>query len=114
MNKKNESKQKTKIYVEGFIPEAISQIMETYSEFMKADNVSDLMMKDAEKVKEFIEFHKGVKAALSNIENLLKFYKWVEENEDMLSDDSEEIKVKIKKAEQNIITDLSKIRLSQK
>lgn len=114
MTKEINSKQETKIYVESFIPDAISRIMETYSEFMKADNVSDLMMKDTEKVKEFIEFHKAVKAALSNIENLLKFYKWVEENEDMISDDSEEIKVKIKKAEQNIITDLSKIRLSQK
>ena len=114
MTKKNKSKTETKIYVETFIPDAISRIMETYNEFMKAENVSDLMMKDTEKVKEFIDFHKAVKAALSNIEGLLKFYKWVEENEDVIGTDDEDIRIKIKKAQDNIVTDLSKIRLAQK
>jgi hypothetical protein len=111
MTEKITSKQETKIYVESFIPDAISRIMETYNEFMKAENVSELMMKETEKVKEFVEFHKAVKAALSNIEGLLKFYKWVEENEDLIGSDDEDIRLKIKKAQDNIVTDLSKIRL---
>jgi hypothetical protein len=113
MKKENKSKNETKIYMEMFIPDAISQIMDTYNEFMKADKVSDLMTKDTEKVKEFVEFHKAIKAALGNIENLLKFYKWVEENEDIIGSDDEDIRIKIKKAQDNIVTDLSKIRLNQ-
>ena len=114
MNKKSNSKNETKIYVETIIPDAISRMMETYNEFMKADNVSELMMKDTTAVKEFIDFHKAVKAALANIENLLKFYKWIEENEDLIGGQDEDIRIKIKKAQDNIVTDLSKIRLKNK
>lgn len=70
------TKEETQLYLEKFLPDAVGQILESYQEFLND--------KDSEQNKEFLEFHKACKAAISNIEQLLKLYKWIEDHEEKL------------------------------
>lgn len=70
------TKAETKIYLETFLPDAVGDILESYQNFLNE--------KSPDKNKDFLEFHKACKAAISNIEQLLKLYKWIEENEEKI------------------------------
>lgn len=64
------TKEETQIYLEMFLPDAIEKFLGSYQSF--------LSNKGSKKTAEFLEFHKACKAAISNVEQLLKLYKWIE------------------------------------
>ena len=70
------TKEETRIYLEAFLPNAVGDILESYQDFLNG--------KDSEKNEEFLKFHKACKVATTNIEQLLKLYKWIEEQADKL------------------------------
>lgn len=105
---KNEEKANQQI--EDFLPDALRCIMASYENFIKFGNSQEALNENVEDVKNFIEFHKACKVALTNIEILLKFYKLVEKKENT-SDYLEQIKSEVKAAEKRISDDLNKIPL---
>lgn len=104
MKDKDKTTQDTQIYLEIFIPEAMSQIMESYNNFLEKTGET----KEVVEIKNFLEFHKACKAAISNIENILKLYQWVDK-EESLGCTPEDIQRKIDEAEQTIKSHLDKI-----
>ncbi len=56
-----------RLYFEAFLPDAISNILESCQSFLSS--------KDPEEAKNFLEFNKACKVALSNLEQLFKLYK---------------------------------------
>lgn len=67
-----DKKEETRLYLETFLPDAVAQILESYQDFLND--------KDSEQNQEFLAFHKACKVAISNVEQLLKLYKWIEEH----------------------------------
>lgn len=92
----------TQIYLEIFIPESASKVMDSLSDFIKNNDAKE------ETIKSFIDFHKAVKAALTNLESLLKLSKLLEESNQITTNVGDDIKAKIKQAELNIVRDLTK------
>ncbi len=68
------TKEDMKLYFEAFLPDAISDILESCQKF--------LSNKNPEESKDFLEFNKACKAALSNLEQLFKLYKESEIQDD--------------------------------
>jgi len=65
---KNLINEDTKLYLEIFLPDALSATMSSYNDYILEKN------KD-KKPEEFIDNHKALKLALGNIETLLKIMK---------------------------------------
>lgn len=68
---KNQIKEKTRLYLQVFLPEALSRALESYHRFSKREAPQD----DA---KEFSAHHTACKVAIAHIELLLKLAKWAE------------------------------------
>ncbi len=108
MNDDIKNEEKTNQQIENFLPDALRCIMASYENFIKFGNSQEALNESVEDIKNFIEFHKACKVALTNIEILLKFYKLVEKKENT-SDYIEQIKSEVKSAEKRISEDLNKI-----
>ena len=62
----------TRLYLETFLPEALSKALESYHRFSGRDVVQD--------TKEFSDHHAACKVAISHVELLLKLAKWADLN----------------------------------
>ena len=87
------TKEETQIYLEAFLPNAVGDILESYQNFLND--------KDSEKNEEFLKFHKACKAAITNIEQLLKLYKWIDAQEDKSPHD-EDIKLLLESSRKDL------------
>ena len=77
-------KEYARLHLDSFLPDAIGTTLESYQTFLQAET-ERARKRELEKVetqctaplsKEFLEFHKACKAALSNVEQLLKLTDW--------------------------------------
>ena len=80
----NDVKEYARLHLDSFLPDAIGTTLESYQTFLQAETerAKQRELTKAEEgdiaplSKEFLEFHKACKAALSNVEQLLKLTDW--------------------------------------
>ena len=72
----NKIEEQTKLYLEAFLPDALSNALESYQRFSGA-------ALEHKKTKDFLDHHKACKVAIAHVELLLKLSKSVDISENL-------------------------------